>query len=499
MPSLPGWLRPPADRFLTYLAHADSPVAGLVTAVLARLFPRAAARVKFREGNFLAALTYAERALDAPQVARVRDMAGVLQRPLPAPVAPRCPRGTFRGRVLQVLHSSASFDQNGYATRTEQLVQALAEANIASSLVTRLGYPWDLLQHRRLPTDFHDSSANGLSYRHRLDPAFLIGGVESAYVEAYAAWIAEQADADGVDVLHAHSNYLNGLAAARAGVLTGLPVVYEMRGLWHRTRGLAQPRYRRTDHYDYCERQELTAAMQADQVVAISAPLARWLEGQGVPGGKITVVGNASARHEPVSPATGAFTIGYAGSFVGYEGLDLLLRALPLVREAVPDARLLLVGDGVEVPRLRKLARRLRIADAVEFTGRVTREVVRVQYRRMHVAVVPRYANEVTELVPPLKPMELMAMGVPYVASNVPPLAAVTRDGENGLLFSAGDVPSLAAALVKLGAGRVASSPTTRPLLATLREGGLRWAAEHAWHDNAQRYAAVYARFFEEG
>src|SRR5690606_7448572 len=103
--------------------------------------------------------------------------------------------------------------------------------------------------------------------------------------------------------------------------------------------------------------------------------------------------------------------LGFIGSFYGYEGLDLLLDAMPQVLAKLPDARLLLVGGGPQQAALASQAARLGIGDRVIFTGRVPHERVPAYSSLVDVFVFPRKSMRLTELVTPLKPLEAMAQG----------------------------------------------------------------------------------------
>ncbi len=101
----------------------------------------------------------------------------------------------------------------------------------------------------------------------------------------------------------------------------------------------------------------------------------------------------------------------FIGSFYAYEGLDLLLDALPELIRQRPDVRVLLVGGGPQEANLRQQAERLGLGEHVIFTGRVPHQEVSRYYDLIKVLAYPRHPMRLTELVTPLKPLEAMAQG----------------------------------------------------------------------------------------
>ena len=140
----------------------------------------------------------------------------------------------------------------------------------------------------------------------------------------------------------------------------------------------------------------------------------------------------------------GCDVLGFLGSFYAYEGLELLVEALPALLEKRPRLRLLLVGEGPREESLRRRVRDLGLADKVVFPGRVPHSEVRRYYDLVDVLVYPRFPMRLTETVTPLKPLEAMAMGKLLVASDVGGHRELVRDAETGLLFEAGSAPDLA-------------------------------------------------------
>ena len=178
---------------------------------------------------------------------------------------------------------------------------------------------------------------------------------------------------------------------------------------------------------------------------------------RGIPADKVTVIPNAvdidnfepggtpDAALKARLGLDGATVLGFIGSFYAYEGLDLLLAALPALLQHRPDLRVLLVGGGPQEAALKAQAQQLGVADKVVFTGRVPHAEVQRYYDLVDVLAYPRHSMRLTELVTPLKPLEAMAQGRLLVASDVGGHKELIRDGETGMLFQAGSADALAA------------------------------------------------------
>lgn len=300
------------------------------------------------------------------------------------------------------------------------------------------------------------------------------------------------------DVLHAHSPALNGLAAARVARRHGLPLVYECRAFWedaavdHGTSTEWGPRYRLTRAL------ESRVFRAADAVTTICEGLRQDIVARGIPAAKVTVIPNAvdlaafgegTPRDAALSESLGLSdkrVIGFIGSFYAYEGLPLLLEAMPTVRAAAPDAALLLVGGGPEEARVRARIDELGLRDCVVLTGRVPHAEVQRYYSLVDVFAYPRLAMRLTELVTPLKPLEAMAQRKVVLASDVGGHRELIRDGDNGYLFRAGDSADLAATIV-----RVITEQERWP---EVQEAGWRYVSqERNWSNSVARYRDVYA------
>ena len=323
------------------------------------------------------------------------------------------------------------------------------------------------------------------------------GIAELRQIRAVQARIEQLAAELRPDILHAHSPVLNAIPAIRAGRKLRIPVVYEIRAFWedaavdHGTTTEGSLRYRATKAL------ETWAIKRADHVFTICEGLRADIVGRGIPATKVTVIPNAvdiesfqlsgdadPALREQLGLA-GTTVVGFVGSFYAYEGLDLLLEAFPALLQKRPELRLLLVGGGPQDENLKAQALRLGVADKVVFTGRVPHKDVSRYYDQIDLLAYPRHSMRLTELVTPLKPLEAMAQGRLFVASDVGGHKELIRDGETGRLFKAGSAQALAAAIDDLLAHR--------ERWPAMRAAGRQFVEEvRNWTNSVANYTPVY-------
>lgn len=301
------------------------------------------------------------------------------------------------------------------------------------------------------------------------------------------------------DILHAHSPVLNALPAIRVARRRGLPVVYEIRAFWedaavdHGTTHEGSARYRITRGL------ESRAMRRAGHVTTICEGLRGDIVERGIPAEKVTVIPNAvdtatftyrRPRDEELRRELGlegATVLGFVGSYYAYEGLDLLIDAIPGIAQARPDVRVLLVGGGPQESALKARAQSLGISGKVLFVGRVPHADVQRYYSLVDVLAYPRLAMRLTELVTPLKPLEAMAQGHLLVASDVGGHRELIRDGETGALFRAGSVEALTAAVLRLLA--------EPEIWDRMRASGRHFVeSERNWRNSVLCYQPIYDR-----
>ena len=475
-------------------------------------FPRTAARALWQRGDLTSAVHMLDddrrgAALRRRLASEIRIATAGIDLECNVPQSPRLrPQATGDAPSLSVLHvltNSLPHTQSGYAHRSHAVLRAQQGAGLRVTAATRLGYPVAVGKILARHTDIID----GVDYRRLISPA--PGSTIEDRLRQSVQSLVSIADEVGADVLHATTNYTNGLAARAAARELGIPWVYEVRGLleetWVASRpaGAEQEHATRSEKYQLLREREMELAADADHVFTLSETLRDELVARGTNRNRISLVPNAvdvellagaldsvDARRALGLPDEG-FWVGTVSSLVDYEGLDTLLGAVALLREQGVDARALIVGDGVSRGALEAEAHRLGITEDTLFTGRVPRDRALMYHQALDVFAVPRHDVRVCRLVTPMKPIEAMAYGRPVVASNLPALAEIVSVPGNGFVVEARNTEKFAGALRVLAEDHALRHATG--------ERGRAFAATRTWDVMGQRYARVFTQLTVAG
>lgn len=393
-------------------------------------------------------------------------------------------------RVLHILDHSLPA-QSGYTFRTRAILKAQQALGWEVAGVTSLRHP--------LPGP-DEETVDGLRF-------FRMPGVASGpsplrewrEVQALSRRIDQLVEDYRPDILHAHSPVLTALAAQGVARRHGLPLIYEIRAFWEDAAVGNGTGREGTLKYRAIRALETRAVRQADAVAVICEGLRADLVARGIDPGKIMVSPNGvdldlfgdppprdAALADEIGLA-GADVIGFIGSFYDYEGLDVLIDAMPALVATNPGLHLVLVGGGPMDAALRAAAASSPAARAIHFIGRVPHEQVERYYSLIDVLVYPRKAMRLTELVTPLKPLEAMAQGKLVAASDIGGHRELIEDGVTGSLFAPDSPAAIAESIAALFAARDGWNNRRSIARAFVEQ-------ERNWSSNIRRYEPVYQR-----
>ncbi len=294
------------------------------------------------------------------------------------------------------------------------------------------------------------------------------------------------------DVIHFRSIW-GGLPAVAAQSHLGHRTLFEVNGLPSVELKYHYPALERSPVLDRLQQQETAVLCRVDQVVCPSRVTAEYVRSLGVAPERIAVIPNGvdttlfTPQPAPRSPADQP-TLLYLGTLAEWQGIELLLSALPLVLEKQP-VRLHIVGRGRK-DRHKSLQRRIRklgLAESVTLHGAQPHDTIPQIVNQATVCVAPLGFNDrnVTQGCSPIKLFEYLACRRPIVAANLPVVRELVRDGVEALLFEPDNAADLARCLLRL-----LDNPVLAEQLAA--NGHARVQREFTWDIARQGLLEVY-------
>jgi len=276
-----------------------------------------------------------------------------------------------------------------------------------------------------------------------------LGGL--AILSRLTQWLA----ARPVDVVHTH-RYKDTVIGATAARLTGVPhLVRTVHGFPEPTRGWNALKLHAYELLDRAALRRSSAVL-----IAVSKNLAEALRRSGFWAGRVTAIHNGMAAVPEVSNEIKtavrrelgvpdeALLIGTVGRLAPVKGHVDLIRAIALARPRIPQAKLLIAGEGPLHGELSAMASRLGIADCCIFSGH--RDDVHHLTAAMDIFVLPSLSEGI-----PMALLEAMSLGVPVIATRVGGMPEVVHDRVTGLLVPPGDDRALAEACLELAANPI--------------------------------------------
>jgi len=373
------------------------------------------------------------------------------------------PLSSRSGPLCYVLHMSRPENGTGYAVRSHHLIRAMQKLGQDLYCVTRLGFPGDV----GLPADQAVQVIEGIRYHRILQPGKRDFS-DMQYVTAATRALIDQLAPLQPRAIMAASNHENAVPALLAARHLGVPFIYEMRGFWELSSLAANPQKAGTPEFNRLVQMEAEVAQQADLVFTLSEAMQGELRRRGVTNPALHLLPNAAdpeafqprPRDRALAQKLGISddipVIGYIGSFTLYEGLDDIVRACVGLHRKGHDFRLLVIGseppylEGRITNELHRIAAEGGITDKLVMPGRVPVHDVEKWYSLVDIVPLPRKDMAVTELVPPLKPLEAMAMEKAVVVTDLSALKEIVTHQETGLVVPRSDPDALTEALSAL-------------------------------------------------
>lgn len=363
-------------------------------------------------------------------------------------------------RVLHVMRESLP-NIIGYTIRAKYLLEAQAGYGNEVHVLTSPDHGESLADEKIAGVTYHRS---GYFPIEKLIARW--GGKQLVFGRAITRRLRELILAMEFDVVHVHTPFTLALPVLAIAKRHSIPVVYEKRNLWEES-AKARGKYSgRAPFYQLSQMIDRYATRSADAVCVITGSLKQHTVNMGVDQDKIIIVQNGVDidKFGPKSPNEqlrnkclngGKVVIGFIGSFFKFEGLPLLVNAFAELAKRNNGIRLVLVGNGEDMPAVEQAIKEQNIEEKVLLTGRVSHDMVNEYYQAIDIFVYPRLLSTLTNLISPLKPLEPMAIGKVVIGSNVGGLRDLISNGSTGLIFKAGIKEDLVNKLAMVINGKV--------------------------------------------
>jgi glycosyltransferase involved in cell wall biosynthesis len=288
-------------------------------------------------------------------------------------------------------------------------------------------------------------------------------------------------------------------AALHVGASEGLPVHYDMAEVYpialhtllpHES-GTVVRVVRATGAAEAIER---WVVHRAATTFVVSEESRNRCVGLGVPRERVVLVGNTPANPEAllaewsrpadIADLEGRPTALFVGNVFADRGLRYAVDAMKAVAREVPNAALVIIGDGRECAPLREQVAREGLGDSVRLLGWKHHRDHPAYLRHSHVGILPFLATEHIRITLANKLFDYMGAGLPVLASDVPPMRRILDETDSGVLVPAADAGALARALVQLF-----TDAALRERLG--KNGKAAIADQYSWSSDAARFVAA--------
>lgn len=181
----------------------------------------------------------------------------------------------------------------------------------------------------------------------------------------------------------------------------------------------------------------------------------------------------------------GAIVITFVGRLIYAKGVQDLISAFPMIKETIPNVKLLIVGDGPYRRQLEELTTETGWSKDIKFLGQKSRDQITEILSVTDVFVNPSYSEGL-----PTSVMEAAAIGVPIVATDVGGTGEIVENGKTGLLIKEREPGQIAEAVSLLEGNKQA---TQENLARKFSEAArLKIVNNYSWEDAVMKTMEVY-------
>ena len=333
--------------------------------------------------------------------------------------------------VLYLVHTSIEYENYGYTVRTQNLMKHYdGKYNIICC--TRYGYPYDREIDYYHVEPKNEYECDGVRY------IKLLNGKENyntmnilEYLKKYLCEVIKLCVERKVKIIHATTNYWNGIVGVMAAKYLGIKCVYEIRELWGEVMTILKPELKNSDIVKMMTVQEKIIFDKVDNVIVLDEKQKSSDKIQVLHYG-VTV--NEDDERDKLIKKHGlkGFILGYIGSINQYDGIEYVLQCM----KKINDVMFVIIGDGQYKNVIVEHVKNLGLTSRVVMLGQIDNAEAIKYYSVFDACVYPKKKCDLCGLKLSYKIIEAFAHSKAVITSN---------NGGNvgGLLYEADNIDDL--------------------------------------------------------
>lgn len=373
---------------------------------------------------------------------------------------------TDKFNTLYLIHSSIQYEDIGYTLRTHNLLKNTNNDKYKVFGVTRYGYPYDRpAQYYTDKKKTVNIDIDNVTYLKLLqgEDNFNNNNIED-YLKKYIKETIKLAHTTNAKVIHATTNFWNGISAVYAAKYLKIKSIYEIRGFWEESALSFQPEIYDSDLLKMRNHMEKIAMENCDKIVVINELLKEALIKEGISADKIEVISNGvdSDKFRPNEDnrellikehnlESADLIIGYIGSLLNYEGIEYIMDSIKKIKdENNLDIKLVLIGDGVDREEILNHSKKIRINNNILYLGKKENKDVIKYYDLFDIVCYPRKNERVCNTTSSSKLMEAMSMEKPLIVSDLSAYRDILEENKTCLFMKPDDTDDLTDKILRL-------------------------------------------------
>lgn len=401
--------------------------------------------------------------------------------------------------ILYLIHSSIEYENCNYTMRTHYLLKNINGIDDKYEMygISRYGYPYDKDQHYYQSTPTETQDIDNVPYIKLLNKNDNLNQLDILdYIKKYISAVIKMALESNAKLIHACSNYWNGLAGYYAAKYLNIKFVYEVRNLWDDTMTLYRPEIKNSDMVKMVINQEKKVLESAHLIITTGTSAKDKLIEDAIDESKIRVIphGVDTKLFNPDDKIReklrsnndikdNEIVIGYIGTIASYEGIDYILKCLKTWDNI--NIKFLLIGDGPYKNEILKYVDNNNLQKNFIYLGKMDHEDAIQYYNVIDIIAYPAKKTELRNKICSYKLLEAMSMEKPIIVPDLESYHECIKDQETGLFFEPENVDDLSTKIISL--------IENKDLRIKLGENARKWVIENReWSEICQNMIDIY-------